>query len=155
MFLPHAFHLVYKHVSLLLQDDVHIDFCYCCIVALVPPIARPNKRIVVATVAASSCVDEDADELVRWGRRSIRLGHALVDIELKWEGHVLAESDLLAVYVPSEALQMTDEDSRSRRKAKSLGNYLSLLAFATVYQVVLVECFGLGEMPKSFGEIGY
>ena len=109
----------------------------------------------MTTIAASSCVDEDANKLVWWGRRSVRLGHELIDIELEWERYVLAESDLLPVHIPSEALQMTDEDGRSRRKAKSLGNYLSLLALSAVDHVVLVECFGLGEMSKGVGEIGY
>ena len=115
MLLPHTLHFVHEHVRLLLQNDVHVDLRDSCIVALVPLITGPNEGIVVATVTAATCVDKHTNELVRLGRRSVRLGHALANVELERERHVLVEADLLAIHVTSKALQVTDEDGRGRR----------------------------------------
>ena len=64
----------------------------------------------MAAVATTACVDEHTDQFIRRWSRSVCFGHAVIDVELKGERYVLVETSLLPIHIPSEALEMTNED---------------------------------------------
>lgn len=77
MFCSHSRNFVDNNVGLLLEHDRHIHLGYDTVVSLEPLLTALDVGKIVSRVAASSLVDEDANQLV--GRRSglVDLGHVV------------------------------------------------------------------------------